>query len=155
MVPATGFTYKDGLMLWVGGTGEIPSAEWAQYCELVRSIAMQHAKAGRLLKTLIVTDSSAPNSVHRSAWNAAAGAAQARSCVIASNPLMRNIATVFSWMDRTVSFFAPGDWRNALDYLEVPHQRMSSLLLDLASIDATLAEPCRCVALLKQHANAA
>ena len=119
---------EDDLVVYVGGDVPPDHAEWQAYVRHVEESARRWRTKTRLYKVFVFVDDSSPNAAQRAAvWKAADGA-HVRSAIVTSSMVARKVITAFGWLGAPMRGFAPRDLRAAATYLELPLDRLPTVI---------------------------
>jgi hypothetical protein len=97
-------------------------AEWSSGCQAFRELRKQCGDNTASLRTLIISDGGAPNTLQRAEFFQAALGGLHPTAVISislSNPVKRGIATAISWLNPHFRAFEPQRWSDAFGYLDL------------------------------------
>lgn len=119
---------EDDLVVYVGGDAPPDNAEWQAYVRHVEESARRASTKTHLYKFFVFVDDSSPNAAQRAAVLKAAAGMQVRSAIVTSSMVARKVITAFGWLGAPMRGFAPLDLRAAAGYLELPLERLPTVI---------------------------
>lgn len=126
--------------IWLHTADDPDQAQWTQAVERITEVKHKRNLDVSMIRTLVITDGGAPNTVQRGQLLSDALEGKATSAVVTtvlSNRLKRGIATAISWLNPSFRAFLPEEFDAALIHLDlVPHR--DQLLAELESLQAKL-----------------
>jgi hypothetical protein len=118
----------DNVLLFMGGAAAPTVTEWQQYLHTLEQAAQRARQNSSLLRFLVFADEGVPNAKQRGAVVDLLRGVTTRIAVITTSNLARHLITVFGWLGLTLRGFAPNQLAAALEYLELPAERLPEII---------------------------
>ena len=124
----------DDLMLFMSGEASPTESDWQVYLRTLEEAAQRARQKGSRLCFFIFVDEGAPNPKQRGAVVELLRGVSSRTAVITTSNLARHLITVFGWFGLHLRGFGPNQLHAALEYLELPAERLSEIMQIAASL---------------------
>lgn len=125
----------DDLMLFMSGEASPSDGDWQDYLRTLEVASQRARQNGSLLRFFIFVDEGAPNAKQRGAVVELLRGVSARTAVVTTSNLARHVITAFGWFGLKLRGFSPNQLEAALEYLELPVERLAEIM----QLAATLA----------------